>query len=102
MLKSLGFEAGLEDFESCGFDLDILRDWYAMIRSLQPQNSAHLQLMDWVGMLFHDDDSSLLQQYITFSPTTEGCAAAASSVPRASATLLVSALPPAPPLSAPV
>jgi hypothetical protein len=27
----------VKDFELCGFDFEILRDWYTMKRSLKPQ-----------------------------------------------------------------
>jgi hypothetical protein len=46
VLKNLGFNKGFENFETCGFDFEILRDWYLMRRSLKPQRMAEKQVQE--------------------------------------------------------
>lgn len=53
VLRNLGFSRGLKDFEICGFDVEILRDWYAIQRSLGPQIEAFSMLDHWATRLFH-------------------------------------------------
>lgn len=57
VLKNLGFRSGVKDFELCGYDFEILRDWYVMRRSQKPQDEALELLRDWVENLFNDTQS---------------------------------------------
>ncbi|KAJ1402502.1 hypothetical protein B484DRAFT_405395, partial [Ochromonadaceae sp. CCMP2298] len=59
VVRNLGFLGGLKDFELCGYDFEILRDWYVMKRALKPQDMAQQILCDWVHNLFNDDSRSL-------------------------------------------
>lgn len=52
VLISLGFSAGQKDFEICGYDFELLRDWYAIQRSMKPQETSMLILRDWIHRLF--------------------------------------------------
>eukprot|EP01034_Spumella_vulgaris_P022664 gene22664-28808_t len=54
VLKNVGFLGGVKDFELCGFDFEILRDWYAMKRSLKPQDLASSILKEWIENLFSE------------------------------------------------
>eukprot|EP01033_Poteriospumella_lacustris_P004825 gene4826-3460_t len=56
VLKNLGFSAGYKDFEICGFDFELLRDWYAIQRSMKPQETSMLILRDWLQRLFPSAD----------------------------------------------
>ena len=61
VLKNLGFLGGVKDFECCGFDFELLRDWYAMKRSIKPQQIAQVVIQDWIDNLFQE----------VFTPRTE-------------------------------
>lgn len=56
VLQNLGFSAGYKDFEICGFDYQTLREWYAIQRSLKPQETSRIILKDWINRLFPDED----------------------------------------------
>eukprot|EP00981_Chlorochromonas_danica_P015436 scaffold12089_cov176-Ochromonas_danica.AAC.14 len=66
VLKSLGFTSGTKDLETCGFDFEILKDWYTIQRSLKPQEEALEQLRDWISRLFlveeYDNNDMELQR----------------------------------------
>jgi hypothetical protein len=55
VLRNLGFLSGVKDFELCGYDFGILRDWYMMRRSLKPQEEALQLLREWVDNLFDEN-----------------------------------------------
>ena len=69
MLKNLGFLSGIKDFELCGYDVEILKDWYTMVRSQGPQDAALLLLRDWVYSLF--DDSNTRNEYLLHRQSSE-------------------------------
>lgn len=54
VLKNVGFHGGKKDFEICGFDYEVLRDWYVMRRALKPQEQAYDLLDAWIKQLFDD------------------------------------------------
>lgn len=63
VLKNLGFLGGVKDFELCGFNYEILHDWYAMQRSLKPQELALDILRNWVENLFHEDEEGSVEVF---------------------------------------
>eukprot|EP01032_Pedospumella_encystans_P028689 gene28689-32403_t len=69
VLKNLGFLSGIKDFELCGYDVEILKDWYTMVRSQGPQDAALLLLRDWVYSLF--DDSNTRNEYLLHRQSSE-------------------------------
>eukprot|EP01038_Epipyxis_sp_PR26KG_P008817 gene8817-11905_t len=55
VVKNVGFLGGVKDFEVCGFDFEVLRDWYAMKRALKPQDVSYDILCHWIDNLFSED-----------------------------------------------
>ncbi|RYG67462.1 hypothetical protein EON64_07385, partial [archaeon] len=56
VLRNVGFAQGMKDFEICGFDFEILKDWYAIQRSMKPQEEGLTILRDWLFRLFLDEE----------------------------------------------
>lgn len=65
VLRNLGFLSGVKDFELCGYDFEILKDWYFMKRSLRHQDIALVILRKWIERLFESDDPSRQQQHLS-------------------------------------
>jgi hypothetical protein len=71
VLKNCGFQSGLKDFEVCGFDYEILKEWYFLKRSLKPQEAAKRLLNVWIDRLFTENEPLYGRQSLLFAPSTE-------------------------------
>eukprot|EP01035_Chromulina_nebulosa_P018081 gene18081-23729_t len=53
LVKSVGFTRGLIDIELCGYDNEILIEWYDIRRSLQPQRLSLQIMYKWIDDMFY-------------------------------------------------
>jgi hypothetical protein len=66
VIRNCGFLSGLKDFEICGFDYEILKEWYFLKRSLKAQEQARKLLNSWVERLFSDVEPLYGRQSLLF------------------------------------
>jgi hypothetical protein len=66
VIRNCGFLSGLKDFEICGFDYEILKEWYFLKRSLKAQEQARKLLNSWVERLFSDVEPLYGRQSLMF------------------------------------